>query len=328
MQNSQKNWKRLLKLLGPIFFIFLFFRVVDLKATVNALREIRPDVALLSVLLFPVVNAALTTRWWLICRRLKIEVAFKKLFQIYYISWFLSALPIVGISPLAKLIYLKEEEQPAGPPTVSIIVDKIFDIIGLMAFGLFGLVYFPRHLLDKLQIWFFLGGILLLVLVIRMFGSRIWAAFMSLLKRYTNRRLQKLGHRFETDMVEFWAGFSIASFAPILGISIVIGLLRSLVLYTLSIALSLDLSFGLIVACRALIGIANVIPISISGLGTRDAILLLTLPFSGVSKEAAIALGFLAFLWTICSKFSGVIFWLKRPLPNISIMALKNKIAP
>jgi uncharacterized membrane protein YbhN (UPF0104 family) len=197
-----------------------------------------------------------------------------------------------------------------------------------MAFGLFGLVYFPHHLLKNLQIWFFLGGILLLVLVIRMFGGRIWAAFMSLLNRYTNRRLQKLGHRFEKDMVEFWSGFNLASFAPILGISIVIGLLRSLVLYTLSIALSLDLSFGLIVACRALIGIVNVIPVSISGLGTRDAILLLTLPFSGVSKEAAVALGFLAFLWAICSKFSGVIFWLKRPVPTVSIMAMKNKIAP
>ena len=328
MQTLKKNGKRLLKLLGPLLFIYLFIRVVDPQATVRALREIRPDVALLSMLLFPVVNAALTIRWWLICRPLKIKVEFRKLFQIYYISWFLSALPFVGISALAKLTYLKDEDQPAGPTAISIILDKLFDIIGLMAFGLFGLVYFPHHLFENLQIWFYLGGLLLLVLVMGMFGGRIWAACMSLLKRYANSRLQKMGHRFENDMVQYWAGFNLASFALLLGISIAIGLLRSLVLYTLAIALGLDLSFGLIVACRALIGIVNVIPISISGLGTRDAVLLMTLPLAGVSKEAAVALGFLAFLWTIGSKFSGVLFWLKRPLPPVRIMAMKDKIAP
>nr|MBC8392281.1 flippase-like domain-containing protein [Deltaproteobacteria bacterium] len=105
-----------------------------------------------------------------------------------------------------------------------------------------------------------------------------------------------------------------------------IGLLRSLVLYILAISLNIYVSFGLIVACRALIGIANVIPVTISGLGTRDAILLLTLPLAGISKEAALALGLIAFLWTIGSKFSGVLFWLQRPLPAGSIMAIKEKL--
>jgi uncharacterized protein (TIRG00374 family) len=328
MQKLKKYGKRLLRLLGPLLFIFLVLRVVDPQATVRVLKEIRPDVALLSVLLFPVVNAALTIRWWFICRPLNIKVAFKKLFQIYYISWFLSALPFVGISPLAKLIYLKDANQPAGPTAVSIILDKLFDIIGLMAFGLFGLVYFPHQLFEDLQIWYYLGCLSLVVLVIGLFGGRMWQAFRTLLKRYANRRLQKLGHRFEEDMLEFWSGFNLASFALLLVISIAIGLLRSLVLYTLAIALGLDLSFGLIVACRALIGIVNVIPISISGLGTRDAILLMTLPVAGVSSEAAVALGFLAFLWTIGSKFVGVVFWLKRPLPPVSIMAMKDNIAP
>lgn len=328
MKNLKKNGKRLLKFLGPLLFIFLFFRVVDPQATVRVLREIRPDIALLSVLLFPVVNAALTIRWWLICRLLKINVGFKILFQIYFISWFLSALPFVGISPLAKLIYLKDEDQTVGPASVSIIIDKLFDIIGFMAFGLFALVYFPHHLFENLQIWFYSGGLLLLILVIWMFGGRIWAAFMSLLKNYANKSLQKLSLGFEKEMVGFWTRFNLLSFAFILGISIAIGLLRSLVLYTLAIALGLDLSFGFIVACRALIGIVNIIPISISGLGTRDAILLMTLPLAGVSKEAAVALGFLAFLWIIGSKFCGVIFWLKRPLPPVNIMAMKDKIAP
>lgn len=328
MQNSQKSWKRLLRLLGPVIFILLFVRVVDPRATLNILKEIRPDMALVSIILFPIVNAALTIRWWLICRRLELEVTVNWLFQITYISWFLSALPLLGISPLSKLLYLKAERKPASLSVVSIACDKLFDILGLMVFGLFGLIYFPRGLFQEAYVWIVLVAVVFSILILLVFGRNIWAVIMQFFKRYTGKRLQKIGSNLEEDLKTFWSGFNVRFFILILGISIAIGLLRSLVLYILAVALGINVGFGLIVACRAVIGIVNVIPISISGLGTRDAVLLMTLPLAGVSKEAAIALGLLAFLWTICFKFSGVLLWLKRPLPNISIMALKNKIGP
>jgi uncharacterized protein (TIRG00374 family) len=326
MQISNLKLKRLLKLSGPLLFIFLFMRVVDPKSTASVLREIRPEIALASVLLFPVTNAAVTVRWWLICQRLEIEISFRKLFQIYYISWFLSVIPFVGIAPFAKLLYLKEEGKTTGKSAVSITLDKLFDVIGLMAFGIFGLVYFPQSLFDHAHLGIIIAGGLLGICILWIFGSNIWSALMELLKRYTNKRLQKLGTKLEADLKGFWSSFNIQFFFLILGISIAIGILRALVLYILAISLNIYLSFGLIVACRAIIGIVNVIPVTISGLGTRDAILLLTLPIYGVSKEAAIALGFIAFLWTICSKFSGTFFWLKHPLPSNSLLGIKKKL--
>ncbi len=325
MHNSQKSWKRLLRLLGPIIFILLFFRVVDTKATLSILKEILPDMALVSILLFPIVNAALTIRWWLICRRLELKVSLNWLFQITYVSWFLSALPLIGISPLSKLLYLKAERKPASLSVVSIACDKLFDILGLMVFGLFGLMYFPGALFKETYFWMVLVAVVLPILILLLFGRNIWSVIMQFFKRYTNKRLHKIGSNLEEDLKGFWSGFNVRFFMLILGISIAIGLLRSLVLYILAASLGINVDFGLIVACRAVIGIVNVIPISISGLGTRDAVLLMTLPLAGVSKEAAIALGLLAFLWTIGSKFSGIFFWLKRPLPSRSILDSKEK---
>ena len=135
-----------------------------------------------------------------------------------------------------------------------------------------------------------------------------------------------MAHSLEVNLTEFWSSFNLGFFCIMLALSILIGLLRSLVLYLLALSLGMHLAFSLVVACRALIGMANVIPISISGLGTRDAILLLTLPLAGVSREAAISLGLAAFLWTVCSKFSGVVFWLKRPLPSKGVSALKEEL--
>ena len=83
MQFIRSKWKGLLKLLGPIFFIFLILRVVDPKATLNIVKTIKPELAIASLLLFVVVNAILALRWWVICQRLGMGVAFKELFQVY-----------------------------------------------------------------------------------------------------------------------------------------------------------------------------------------------------------------------------------------------------
>jgi hypothetical protein len=323
MTFSKPKLKKLLKLLGPFLFIFLFFRVVDTETTVRVLKGIRPDMLVVSVLLFPIVNAALALRWWLICRRLAIDASFKGLFQVYYIAWFLSVLPLVGVSPLAKLLYLNEEKKPAGTSAVSIALDKLFDIIGLLVFGLFGLVYFPQNLANKTEIFFVIGGCLVAMIILWAFKGRIWPVLMVYFKRYTTKRLQKIGSSLNTDLKEFWSGFNVRFFLLILGVSITIGVLRAFVLYVLAVSLHISVSFGLCIACRAIIGLVNVIPVTISGLGTRDAVLLLMLPLGGVSKEAAIALGLAAFLWTIGSKFSGVFFWLNHPLPSKSFRNIK-----
>jgi uncharacterized protein (TIRG00374 family) len=326
MQIIRKKWKGLLKLLGPIFFVFILIRIVDPRKASDLLRSTSLEIALMSILFFPVISAVITFRWWIICRRLEMLTSFKELFNIYYISWFLSAFPMIGIAPLSKFAYLKEKGKPASLIAISITLDKMFNIIGSMFFGLFAFVYFPKNLLQYMNLWLLYGSTFLILLVILIFGKKIWKALKTLLRRVTSKSLQQIGKNLEMELAKFWTNFDLKFFLHILVISISIGLLRSLVLYLLTVSLNIKVSFGFIIACRALIGIVNMIPISISGLGTRDAILLLTLPLSGVSKEAAIALGFLAFLWTICYKFSGVVFWLKRPIPANSILAIKEKL--
>jgi uncharacterized protein (TIRG00374 family) len=318
--------KKSLRLLGPLLFIFIFWRVVDSQTTLKVLKEIRTDMLLASLLLFPAVIAALTLRWWVICRRLRLETAFKDLFRIGYIAWFLSALPLVGISPLAKMMYLKEAGRPAATAAVSITLDKVFDLLGLLAFGLFGLVYFPQSLIDQTGIWLLIVACLAAAIFLWAFGGRLWPLVNGLLKHTTSKGVQRLGSSLQEDVSGFWSGFEWRDFSLILAISIAIGVLRAVILYILAVSLHISVGFGFIIACRALIGLVNVIPVSISGLGTRDAVLLLTLPVAGVTPEAAVALGLAAFLWTLASKFSGVFFWLKHPLPLNRFHNIQNKI--
>ena len=324
MISFNRRWKLLLKLVGPVFFVFLIIRVVDLKTTASLIKDIRPAIALLSILVSPVVIAASTLRWWFTCRRLQMDTAFKDLFQICYLSWFFGLIPLVVVSPLSKFIYLKDEGKPASATAISITLDKLFDIIGLMVFGIFGLMYFPKGFFNQTYLWFILASIILFGFALLLFGSRIWFVLKEIIKRHTHKRLQRIGRDLNTDLTQFWSGFNVKFFLLILGISIIIELLRSFILYILAVSMNMQVSFGLIVACRSLIGIVNVFPITVNGIGTRDAVLLLTLSLAGVSKEAAIALSCLMLLWIICSRLSGIFFWLKRPLPSGSIRKINK----
>jgi uncharacterized protein (TIRG00374 family) len=327
MNQSKPKWKGLLKFIGPIFFIFIIIRVVDPKAAFELIKDIHPGFAIASIVMTPFIIALQTSRWWFICQRLGISSTNAALFKINYISWFLSVAPLVGVSPLAKIIYLKEEGQSVGKTAVSVTLDKIFDVLGQVFFGFFALIYFPEIFLKDIDRWIAFAAGCGSLLAILIFWKKLWTLVMDVLQRYAGKRIQRIGENLENELSEFWMHFNLSFLAKILAISVALGFLRSLVLYLLAISLNISVSFFLILACRALIGIVNAIPVSINGLGTRDAILLFALPLAGVSKEAAIALGFVAFLWTIGSKFSGVIFWLRHPLPIRGVRSIRNLLS-
>lgn len=315
MRLLRRKWKGLLKFIGPILFIYLIIRVVDPRTTANILIEIQPLTAILSIFLFPLLIFTLTARWRMICRWLEMEVPFIKLFHVHYISWFLGLIPFIGISQVAKFVYLREDKKAAGPIAASITLDKVFDVLGHVLFGLFAFVYFPRSYFQDKYIWFILAVVLLIIVVTLLFWNKLWILSTNFLKKLTSKKLQRLGENLEINLSQSWSQFNWKFFTLIFGISIVIGILRSLALFLLALSLNINVTFGFMVACRALIGIVNVVPVTVNGLGTRDAILLFTFPLINASSEAAVALSFLAFLWILCFRFSGIFFWLKNPLP-------------
>lgn len=326
MASINFNWKNLIKFLGPLLFVFFLVGVVDSKQAVQYLRGIRVDLVLISFLLFPIIMYAKTLRWWIICRHLDLAIPMNKLFQINYIAWFLGNIPPGGIAVVSKIVYFKEEGKPVDSTFISISLEKFLDVLGLIIFGLYGLFYFPTGLVGNDKLWIICAVTGAIVFLGFTFKGRLWKSCQRWLKRKLFKQVKQAGERFETALNLFWSGFDIRLFAITIGLSISIYILMSLALYILALALDIKLSFGFTVACVALIGIANIIPITVSGLGTRDAILLMTIPLAGYSKEAALALGITAFLWATVFKFSGVIFWLKNPLPTEAIVSLKKKL--
>ena len=220
-----------------------------------------------------------------------------------------------GISAVSKFLNLKDEGIRASRAFISLSIDKLIDTGALALLGLYALCYLPTSLVAAKIPWAFVIVAALLLVVGLASGKKIWAGSKKLVGRYLNKRFQRIGSNLENDLKLFWSTSGFSFFATTLILSLGIEIMRALVIYIIAHAIGLSVSFGFMIACTGLIGIANIIPISVHGLGLRDAVLLLTLPLMGYSKEAALALGFAMFLWTLLFKLSGVYYWFKSPLP-------------
>lgn len=303
--------KTLLKLFGPVLFVVILVTVVDVSRLAQIAASVRPAMALLAVFLFFPLIIIQTFRWWLVCRQLNLSVAFFNLFEIYYISWFLGSLPLSGATAASKALYLKREGAALDRSAASVMIDKFLDLTGIMAFAVFSLTYLPhQRLAELLSGWIYLaaGAAMAVVLLKTGVVKRLWLQ----IERFSVRRFGKKAPDLPSLLADFRQNTGIGMRLTHLLLIVVIGLLRGTILFVLALCLGLDVSFWLMVACRSLVGLVNIVPISISGLGTREAVLLLILPLWGITTESAVALGFLAFVWTVLTKLSGVVFWLKH----------------
>ncbi len=84
------------------------------------------------------------------------------------------------------------------------------------------------------------------------------------------------------------------------------------------LARALDLEVGFIQVCYviALASLVTLLPISISGLGTREAVIVAYLGTSGVSSEAALGFSLLVFLtFYVGGGLMGAVAWWLKPVP-------------
>jgi uncharacterized protein (TIRG00374 family) len=305
-----------LHFLGPILFIIFITRVIDFKQYLKILSGADPVLILASFLFFPVIISIRTLRWRMICQPFNVLYSFRESLELYYIGWFLGAFIPQGMGTFTKTIYLKKDGYTLGKSVLTILLDKVFDLFGLLIFGSLGLIYFARLLPNK-NVFLALPLILIMALVLILYRKKVLLLFKNFLNSYLIKKLARWG-KFSVDNVDSYSQkIGSQKIWVLMGLSISIAFLRSTSMYILAMSLHLDASFLFILACRSLVGMALVLPISFMGLGARDSVLLYCFTAVGKPAEAAISLGILAFLWTVFFRLLGVIFWIKYSVTKL-----------
>jgi len=96
-------------------------------------------------------------------------------------------------------------------------------------------------------------------------------------------------------------------------ITVLVWIIYFIQIFLLANALSISISFVYLSICAAIAGLITLIPISISGIGTRDITLIVLFSFLGINRESAVAISMLILFISILMALIGLACWLKKP---------------
>lgn len=286
-------------LIGIILFVFV---VKDLNFSYykKLLSEINIYYFLTGIILSPVVILIKSYRWKKICEAQKINYSMKKTFLIYGASLFLGLATPGRIGELSKIAYLKKDGYKISSSSLNSILDRVFDIIFLIIFAAAGIFLSSKNFTEinikKIVLMFGAGFILTIILLFLFFKKTPGNKINFFLKDFL--RDLKL---FKTEMLTKITLITIISWAVYF---------ISVYFFAASINLHQNASFLYLSFVSVLNSLISLLPISILGIGTRDASFLILFSPLNLPKEQIITFSMLIFSIYIPVAITGLFSWI------------------
>ena len=305
----------LIRLLGVGLLIVLLARL-DLARVWDVLRTADLKLVVLAIAgVIPLIWIK-TVRWQGILRAQSIRVALWPALLAYFGSLFIGFLTPGRLGEFIKAVHINRDYGVSlAQAFSSVLADRLFDLYALLAVGsaaLLTLALADREVIVLIGLVLLLTGPLVLFLNDASFG---WF-------QCVGQRFGALGRRLfaaEGQLVDLRTGLRRLTVKWLL-LAVVLTVLAYGVFfgqcYVLARALNLKIGFGSVVFAVALGSLITLVPVSISGLGTREAAMIAYLDTVGVDAEAALSFSLLVFVtFYVAGGLIGLLAWWIKPVP-------------
>jgi len=311
--------KRYLAIIGILLFVFILSKV-NLEQVFLILSNIDLHLFLLGFFLLLLSICFKGVKWKIIlsCQNQKISIF--EAVKIFFIGLFLSMITPGRIGDFSRAVYANKNNIDLPIGIASVILDRLIDIgillllsfvaiIGFMSF--FNAVIIPVEIIISILALFCLGLILLfkekyLKILVRPFFNIIVP--------------EKMKKKFSFGSVKFFDSLKIVKNKPILFLSaIFLGVLnwivQIIIFYLFAMALSINVPLEFMFLIAPILSLLDLVPISVSGLGTRDAAVIFFFSFLSINSELAIAFSLLVFFTGyLLISLIGLILFILNPL--------------
>lgn len=302
------------RLFGLALFAILLFRL-DLRQVQQVIHEANLFLIVASVLAVVPLILVKTVRWQGILRSQAVQFRLWPAFMAYFGSLFIGFLTPGRLGEFVKAIYVSQACKVSSAKAFSsVLADRLFDLYALLLVGGMALLTLTT---GKTGVSVLLGTIVLVTAPIILFLNNTtysWLQYARSKLGYLGQWLLvpdgwlqevRLGLR-QLTLSRSLAAIGLTTFAYIIFFG---------QCYLLALALKLPAGFVSISYAVALGSLVTLLPISISGLGTREAAMIAYLGTIGVSAEAALGFSLLIFLtFYISGGLMGSVAWWIKPV--------------
>ena len=305
---------RLLKMIGVVLFI-LIFSYIDRNKILLILEKIDLWLLTISIILNLPQLFIKSFRWNYLLKQQHTYVSLKKTFLIYLNSIYLGIITPGRIGEFSKVLFLKNDfniDMSRG--FSSVLVDRIFDLYLLISIGIIGIWKFELFGFIPSGFYYALFFIIfspLLILNQFFLDKCVKVLFTLVVKKKNKAKINQGFEKFNYSIRQLINYNLINSF--------LLTLLSYLIFFTqcflLALALDLSINFILLTLIMAITNLISFIPITVSGLGTREAILILLFSLIGFDSEYAVSYSIIIFsVFYIGGAILGLIAWMINPL--------------
>ncbi len=282
----------------------------------------RANIALLALSAIVIFSIVLlrSLKWNTVLKAHSARISLAESVCFYLAGFFLGIVTPARVGDFSKAFYLKEKGIQFSLAVSSVFFDRIIDL-GLLLFtgSLAVLVFyfaFGTQLVsfEIIALLFVLFVAVVFAVARKSFLKKISKPFFSIL--VPENLLKKFSKGFDSFHAHFCKAAHSTGFILI---AIVIGVIAIFLeicfAFLVSSSLNLSVSFVFFFIAVPAIAIVELIPVSISGIGTREAVLVLLFSLVSVSAEQAVAFSVLYFsLGYIPPALAGWLLFMKHPL--------------
>lgn len=300
--------KWFLRLVGVIIFAYLLY-TIDLAQTYQLLKDTNKFYLLPVVLLFLVLIGIKALRWQLIIKAQEIKSSYIGVFLAYLSSFVMGIVTPGRAGELIKVNYLINLGHSFGKSFFSVLLDRLLDIAFVLLVGYFGMLLFFSAF--RFQIIFVGCATLFVLLIAILLGRKEYIRRFAFARFVPDKVKEKITLIF-SEMSKGIRDINFAFWGKAFVYTVLSWIVYYFQIYLLALSLRINVSFIQIVIFISVIGIINLLPISISGIGVRDVSLAFFFSQIGRSREEAIALSCLilsmVFVWSLISLIA---LWIK-----------------
>ncbi len=306
-----KKLKRYFPIIGIGIFIYILIRL-DLSNIFNEIINARWDFLLFAILLVPFFFIMQTLKWFSIAKIQKINVPFIKAIKINLMSLFYGIVTPSKIGAIMRAEYLRDYDENLGKGISNFVLDKILDLCSVVFF----VVIFSFVFKDIFSINYFYYALVLAILLSSFLfiftnmtlTKKIFKIFYKkFVPEKSKEKLKISFYRFYEDMPK--KRYFILFFLLNLSTWTMIYLINFLV----GLAVGIEIPFFYFFAILPIGTLIAEIPITINGLGTREAAIILLFGLFNITATKVISMSIISLiLFGIFPAFIGSLLILKR----------------
>ncbi|MCJ7816572.1 MAG: flippase-like domain-containing protein [Candidatus Aenigmarchaeota archaeon] len=306
---------RLFSLVGIFLFVYILANI-DIVETLHILSKADIFLIFLSLLIVFLSVIIKSLKWKMLISIYDKEYSLKSATKAWLMGFSLSMMTPARIGDLSRAYYAKHRIG-IGKSLTTVIIDRVIDIAILFCLAIVGLIsfvaFFTQHtgLFFVISVFFvvFLFGVYITTKkeVVKMFLKPVFKRFVPE-KHKSN--INVTFHDFYSGLGSLKKNRKKVFYAVILGVLVWIASVFQY--FILSMSIGLDVSFLFLFSVVPIVTLLDMLPVSFSGIGTRDAALILFFSFISVGKEYAISLSLLVlFIGYVPAGLMGAAFLLK-----------------